>query len=317
MPESDKLSDYTYTYANSATNPVSTSGTITAYLGSLKTNAENHDRAIYNNQSKLKEIASAQNVMYTMTLNETERLNRKKNNVDQALDGQNRMITLNDSYVKKYAKYNQIVMVLVLVVLVILGATMLGTYVPSLPSVVSDLIMVLAVAIGAIVIYNIYMDIQKRDSLYFDKLKLTVPDISGNKDNTNNDLNKNQWDALNACFGESCCGDPPMHYINGKCRSPPTSVWNYTAATPGPVVCTGSQACSGTTDIEVANKTWTWDSENNRWINKALNKYWAGDGDDLKDIPPPPVTTPATSGFTNMNSINTIDNVETGYSYYK
>jgi len=309
------LQENTNAYANLIANGNQNNGanSVGAYLTSLNTNIATHTTNLATNQSNLREIAASQNVMYTMTQNESDRLDRKKKNVDQALDGQNRMITLNDSYVKKYAKYNQIIMVIVLVILVIFGAIMLGTYVPAIPSVVNDLIMILAVGIGLIVIYNIYMDIQRRDSLYFDKLKLSTPDVSGNIDLSSNDINSDQAFIFSGgCFGEDCCGDPPMHFINGMCRNPPNDIWDY--ANNLPKQCTTS-ACSGTSATDVLNKTWTWDSENSRWINGALNQYWNFDTNEAQTIPV--LQDAPTQGFTNIDSISTIDNYESGYTSYR
>jgi hypothetical protein len=317
-----------------ANAPSATGGTgLTDYLNTLSPKITDHDELLKNSQQRLKEIASSQNVVYTMNQDESNRLIRKKNNIDQALDGQNRMITLNDSYVKKYAKYNQIVMVIVLVILAILGAIMLGTYVPAVPSVVNDLIMILAVGIGLIVIYNIYTEIQKRDSMYFDKLNTSIPDISGNLDLKNNDdMNAAQWDLMNGgCMGGDCCGAPPVYYIDGKCRSPPASIWNY-GLSKG-VKC-DDQACSlpvvgqngatqDTYDNEVKLQTWRFDKDRSQWVNDKLNQFWNFNTNAKAPIPAPlpdaPVVETEDESFRTMenNNISTIDNIETGYSYYK
>jgi len=306
----------TYVFSDLIANAGVDSGSnlIGQNLQAIANRISDHDNKLNDNNEKLKQIATSQNVMYTMTTNEAERLNRKKQNVDQALDGQNRMILLNDSYVKKYAKYNQIILVIVLVILAILGAIMLGTYVPAVPSVINDLIMILAVGIGLIVIYNIYMEIQKRDSLYFDKLKTSIPDLSGNsKSKDDVDINSDQWDMLNAgCVGKTCCGPSPMHYIDGKCRTPPPNIWDFAT--------------------ETAKDGWSWDTDNNQWTrlkrdgskypdNTTKIEYWnfkltTPAVTDLPYLPPAPVTSDT---FSNMNSksIDTIDNYETGYTSYR
>jgi len=306
---------------------------LTSYLTTqVGNNIEVHDQKLTQSQQALKQIAGSQNIMYSMNQDEAYRLSRKKQNVDQALDGQNRMITLNDSYVKKYAKYNQIILVIVLVILAILGAIMLGTYVPAIPSVVNDLIMILAVGIGLIVIYTIYMEIQKRDSLYFDKLKTSIPDLSGNLDISDNDINSDQAFLLGGgCFGEKCCGDSPVHFIDGKCRSPPKDIWNYEVGQGKMLSGAGYTDPDTDNNLSTQDKvtaksrmTWSFDPDRAQWVNLQLGKYWdfsLGANGGVKDIPAAlPDAPAATQAFSNMNSgnsIGTIDNYETGYTSYR
>jgi len=265
-------------FSNQINNaPVTTSSTTTAQLNTIAANMLNHDTLLRNNLKTLQNVSSAQNATYTIAMNESERLNDKKKNIDQALQGQNRMITLNDSYVKKYAKYNQIVMVIVLVILAILGAILLQTYLPMVPSFIGDLIMILAVAIGGIVIYLLYMNIQARDSLYFDKLNIpspTIKDLSDNALSAWKDLSNNAFN-LGYCIGQACCTEPAK-YINslGKCVIPPTQIYDFVSKTYK--TCTGTPDCASPTSQNQNEIRWTWDETNNQWINPGLKggSYW-------------------------------------------
>ena len=262
-------------FSNEINNaPVTTGSTSTSQLQLIASNMVNHDIVLNNNLSTLQNVASAQNTTYTIAANETQRLADKKNNIDQALQGQNRMIALNDSYVKKYAKYNQIVMVIVLIILAILGAILIQSYLPMVPSFIGDLIMILAVAVGGIVIYLLYMNIQARDSLYFDKLNIPSPTIKDLSDNaaSSRDLSGNLF-GLGYCVGQDCCSEPSK-FINslGKCVNPPIEIYDY--ATQKYKVCSGI-SCP-TTYNRISDITWGWDVTNNQWVNPGLNggSYW-------------------------------------------
>jgi len=285
-------------YYDSILNAPTNVGPITASLQALTTKIADHDNILTTNDAKLQKVAGVQNTAYTISQIEQTRLNAKQQNIDQALQGQNRMIALNDSYVKKYSKYNQIIMVIVLIILLVLGAILLPTYVPAIPSAISDIIIVLAIGVGIIIVYVLYADIQKRYSLYFDKLNIPAPntkDISSNL--MDKSLNTNQARDLNGvCIGPECC-NLPAQYINGKCVTPPSDIYNY--------------------ETNTYKQTWRFDADSARWVNIDTNKYWNLDSKPPgeADIPPADIP-PISQGFTNM--VGPMDRTETDdYSYYK
>ena len=278
-----------------------------------------YDTTMNNNLDNLKGIAGAQNTAYTIVTNESTRLMAKEMNIDQALDGQNRMITLNDSYVKKYSKYNQIIMIIVLIILIILGTNLLRTYLPIVPSAIFDLITVLVVGVGAISIFNLYVTIQRRDALYFDKLSLRAPtaqDISNISLDASASVDSSWNLALpGACIGSGCC-QAPAQFISsiGKCVSPPTDIYDYTT-----LKFKTSAATTDTADQQ-ERKRWAWDPDNNRWTNLGIGAngvFW-----NTKTTKPEDITAlkdaPTLQAFTNMsNNISTLDKFETGYNFYK
>ena len=306
--------------------PVDAPGAITSQLQSINGLLTNRQTVMNTNIDNLNNVASAQNTMYTISFLESQRLNAKKQNVDQALQGQNRMIALNDSYVKRYAKYNQIILVIVLVILIILGAILLPKYVPVIPSFVSDLIIAIAVSIGIIVVYILYMAIQARDKLYFDKLNMSSPDI---KDLSDNKLNQNDQNAamgnIYGCIGSDCCKDPAK-YINGKCVNPPYQIYNYetdqykTCVGMDAMACPAPTAATPDTATQTAAKTWIFDDTNSVWKNVQLNKYWnlttnmAVPMSELAQQPDAPVV----QSFTGSMIAEPLSSSETSeYSFYR
>ena len=326
MPVSFPLDTQQNIFTNQLNNaPITTSGSVTSQLNSIAGNMANHDNVIQNAATKLQNVASAQNVTYTITVDEADRLMDKKRNIDDALQGQNRMISLNDSYVKKYAKYNQIVMVIVLVILAILGAILLPTYLPFIPSFIGDLIIILAVAIGAISIFMIYIGIQARDPLYFDKLNIPAPSIKDISDNAlDMSLNSIQTGLLGGmCIGQDCCTDPAQ-FINskGKCVNPPPEIYDY--ATAKYKTCAGRQGCDVAPNEDpnlVNQKTWLFDTENNQWANLFTREYWDITNNTPKPFPvdtSPAAPTMDKQGFTTMNKVEPMQSSETSeYSFYR
>ena len=312
------------------TAPITNSGAqLTTQLNNIAGQLNTHTNNLNANLNNLQNVSAAQNTMYTISDIESRRLTDKKNNIDQALQGQNRMIALNDSYVKKYAKYNQIIMVIVLIILAILGAILLQTYLPMVPSFIGDLIMILAVGVGGIVRYLLYMSIQARDSLYFDKLNIPSPTVKDLSDNAANsgDLSGNRY-GLGYCIGQECCTGV-SRFINsmGKCVSPPSQIYDYTNAKY--LTCGGQQGCKPVTDnSKLSEITWTWDDTNNQWINPGLNggSYWdftgglPGQAATLASQTAGQVAAPTKDTFTTMKQmgVEPMHSSETSdYSFYR
>ena len=333
MPTTEYQSIFTNLLNNM---PAMTDTTVDATKTAIANQMSAYDSKMNANLDNLKYIAGAQNTTYTIVKNESERLASKKLNVDQAIDGQNRMITLNDSYVKRYSNYNQIIMLIVLIILVILGTNLLRGYIePFIPSGIIDFLVVLVVGISVIIIFNMYISIHRRDTLYFDKLNIPAPtykDIS-NIDLVDSSGNRGNWLASGACFGPGCCQDPSQFiYSVGKCVNPPVAIYDYTAAIPGfkTAYDEGAGAISlpagktiATLDAsEKKSAEWNWSSDNNRWENSLIGangSYWDIALKQIKDRPVLPAAPRLPDSFvpTMSNSVSTLDNFESGYQFYK
>lgn len=133
----------------------------TAYEESIATN-----RGILNHQDDVTDMVNK----------ETERLETKKDSIDNALEGQKRMIQLNESYRMRYRYYLRIVITILVVTVLFIVIKMVATRLPGIPGSVWDLILILIFAISGFYIYFTIMDIRRRDQMNFNKLYFTPPD---------------------------------------------------------------------------------------------------------------------------------------------
>jgi hypothetical protein len=146
-----------------------------------------------------------------------------------------------------------------------------------------------------------YISIQRRDTLYFDKLNIPAPKY---KDISNIDLveisgNRGNWLASGACFGPGCCQDPSQFiYSVGKCVNPPTAIYDYTAVTPrfktaydtgaGMISLPAGKTIDTLTEGERKSAEWNWNSDDNRWENSLIGangSYWDIALKQIKDRP--------------------------------
>lgn len=147
---------------------------------------------------------------------EQDRLKAKKEQVDKAQFNQDRLIAFNESFRKRYAFYNTIVIYIVIILLIYLGIVLLKTYVPIIPTFILDIITII-LFVGAIVYVGKKInELYGRDNMDFDKI-----DTSRNRVLSQQEIEKkisssatsgdlSEYIAAknaNKCIGSACCAD--------------------------------------------------------------------------------------------------------------
>lgn len=147
---------------------------------------------------------------------ERNRLEAKKEQVDKAQFNQDRLIAFNESFRKRYAFYNTIVIYIVIVLLIYLGIVLLKKYVPIIPADILDVITIIICVIAIIHVGTEINELYGRDKMDFDKIDT----------NSNNVLSKQEIEKklsssvksgdlsgymaaknANRCVGPACCAD--------------------------------------------------------------------------------------------------------------
>jgi len=82
----------------------------------------------------------------TVLINERSRLIAKKDQIDKATYNQSRLQGFNESFRKRYAFYNSIMVYIVIILLIYLGIVLLKKYVPIIPESLLDIITVILFA---------------------------------------------------------------------------------------------------------------------------------------------------------------------------
>jgi hypothetical protein len=156
--------------------------------------------AVLDHQTDMNKIIQAEN----------DRLNEKKTNVDAALFSQQRVISLNDSYRKKYRMQINILIVIVVALLIYLGLLLLEKNIPMIPGFIIGLLKATDIAIAIILIWVFMAAINKRDTMDFDKLALSTP-TSGNAIASSTTTDSGSTSAYGGyCAGSACCATGTM-----------------------------------------------------------------------------------------------------------
>lgn len=173
----------------------------------LKDKLQNIANILHSNDGE--GIITQQHQMRDIVNQEKERLEEKQKNVETAKTSQNRLISLNDNYSKKYSQYIKMIYVIVI------GLAIIGVLIfLKVPSGITTIISIFVGSIMILYCLFIYYNIILRDNIYFDELNLSpakaVITRTGGGANVNNIINNNDSSnndavAANSCTGSECC----------------------------------------------------------------------------------------------------------------
>jgi len=201
----------------------------TSEIGNVKTLLSNVNDTL--NGSNTNSLYSQQKNMITILDNEQQRLNLKKNKIESAIDGKQRILDLNESYRARNADYIYLLAIFVLALFILLCITQLMK-IFQFSSEMGDLIYIIILSITLIYMYSKYVEISGRDKLYYDKLNLKPPKIltaeeikaqtERNQDNAQYSSVSDLMGTINVggCIGPLCCsGDTIWDADNSVCKN--------------------------------------------------------------------------------------------------
>lgn len=176
-----------------------------------------NDYNFYNELTNIMDISA-------IVHNERVRIDNKAMGINNALDSQNRMIFLNQSYTNRMKEYSFMIMVIALTIVIIVFTLVFKNI---LPAALVNIIVFIVGSIGGIWALWIYIGIQSRDTVDFDKVYSIPPsDGSGNvyinsisTATSNRDALGRLWNGV--CEGRDCCDPETTIYTEGQCRPKP------------------------------------------------------------------------------------------------
>lgn len=110
---------------------------------------------------------------------ETIRLNSKQTSVDSAYSAQIRNATLNESYRKRYAKYLEMLSILILALVAYLGMSFLQQKFPIIPQLAVDSLTMIVLALVLIYLIFSFIELGSRSNMNYDELDMPPMDASG------------------------------------------------------------------------------------------------------------------------------------------
>jgi len=145
--------------------------------------------------------------------NEKQRLDRKSVGIKSAIDSQNRMIFLNQSYANRMKEYSFMTMVIAITIMSVVFTLMIKNFIPRF---LVNILLIIFVSVGVVWSLRIYFGIIQRDNVDFDKIYSFSPDLSGNAIVVDHSFAANGFSiGLGIdCVGSDCCSDGLVYDTN-------------------------------------------------------------------------------------------------------
>lgn len=159
---------------------------------------------------------------------EINRLNAKQQNADAILNTNQRLATLNDSYRKRYSRYMQILMVLILAYVIYLAFILLQRSF-AIPQFIVDVVIVVLIFSVAFYLFSVIWELYSRSLINYDELDIPSYDASaGIKGDAGILSGDGSW-GLSGCMNNDCC-PTGYHYdsSSNKCEPDTSSSSGFT-----------------------------------------------------------------------------------------
>jgi len=185
-------------------------------------------------------VLTEQNDMINIIKTEQDRIDLKKEHIDQAVMEQKRKALLTESSRLRNAEYTKIILVLVIcivihILLVVAYKHFFEDPVPSNVFTMFALAHLFNFAIWTITAFYMYVNIQARSQINFNQLNLPPPNTADDQSSTpaTADYN-NLFKDLGLCYAEGCCG-PNTQWVKetGECIAKDSSKSPQQNSSPG------------------------------------------------------------------------------------
>jgi len=171
------------------------------------------DNAVNSANNSILPTLAYQKEVLDIVNREKTRLEARKGAIDNAYNGQARMVSLTDSVTAKNQAYNYLLFVVVLIILAYLGIKILKNM-EIVPVIVLEIANIIIISVGLIYCIYLYIDIKRRYNMDFNQVVLRDPDAKS-QDEINKDMDANvkSGDLLSVAGNKGC---QPDHSYNKK-----------------------------------------------------------------------------------------------------
>jgi len=201
------LTDLSNSYPNVNNAPL-----IANYVLDLQNKMKNTTDSYKKANTSANNVLTEQNKVIDIVEQEQERLEKKKMLIDQVDEEERRKALLTESNSLRKASYTKILLILIFCIVIHIVLLLIVKYAfeePVDPGVntIFVLLHIFNFAIWTLVAFYIYINIQSRSHINFNKLELPPPKIlDGSSTPAVSDYN-NLFKDLGLCYSDGCCGE--------------------------------------------------------------------------------------------------------------
>ena len=192
----------------------------------INTDLDKINDVLENKSVSTEDLLLKQNQISNILDIESNRLKQKERDVEQALQGQKRMIQINKSYGQRYQAFNGILYATIISFLLIILLILEAKYFNIIPEFIQTILYIIIFATALGYIMFLIVDIDSRKKMDFDKYKMPKPLTADEKTKALNELTEagKLSAGLSACVGSECCpgvdenGLPYYNADTDQCR---------------------------------------------------------------------------------------------------
>ena len=187
-------------------------------------NLDNIYNSVAQHDAKLNATLTKQSDVKNLLDSEISRLESKNSQIEQAQEGQRRVLMLNESYRMRQAEYTKLIIASAFVFAIVILIKYLRASFTILPDTVYTLIHILM--FSALIIYAmvIYINVSSREKTNFNRLDIPTPDVVKSAEDKRNEKRKEAGYLMGVsdsdlCKGAACCNDDTeWDDATGKCK---------------------------------------------------------------------------------------------------
>jgi len=177
-----------------------------------KFDLENINNSVNTMDASLNATLTKQSQVDALLEDEITRLNTKESQIEQAQEGQRRVLMLNESYRMRQAEYTKLIIASVFVFAVVILIKYLRASFTILPDTVYTLIHI--ILFSALIIYAmvIYINVSSRERTNFNRLDIPTPDVVNTAAEKRRKAREDDGNLMGIsdselCKGAACCND--------------------------------------------------------------------------------------------------------------
>tara|TARA_B100000282_G_C31721003_1_gene486010 strand:+ start:496 stop:1176 length:681 start_codon:yes stop_codon:yes gene_type:complete len=191
---------------------MSSDNSYNAKLTELNNSLDILNQAIQNDQSKSAELVEQQTELIGLAQEHSQTLLSDVNKLEAEKETKQREAQLKENSGNRLTYYNYMILVLIAGFVAYIGIYFIEKTFPSIPESIFIILKIIIVSTAIIFCLKIYMTIQSRDPLNFNKLNLVKPGVDSPEEVEKKRLQaEKEGDLIGAisekCRGKDCCGE--------------------------------------------------------------------------------------------------------------
>lgn len=184
---------------------------VAKYISDLQKKLQNTSETYEKANTSSNALLTEQEKVKSILENEQDRLDEKKEIIDNALFLEERKNLFTDTQRLEYSAWTKIMLVIVIMLCIHIGLRMIsghyGENMPKAGNVVLTLLQVINFAVCGLIIMYMYLNLQSRSEINYNRFNIPPPNPDDFVTDTTSTPSSTLLQSLGICYEDSCCGE--------------------------------------------------------------------------------------------------------------